>query len=126
MTHIPTFLPKSISTSRWSSLPELDYQPFPTREEAEDAAREWRRPSETYAIVEADETCERCKSIVKFAHAGRWMSENSHGSSRVNGMTPRILVVDDNALVRIWLLRRTRLTSNSRALFGICGKRDKG
>ena len=45
---------------RWSSKAQLDWKPFPTREEAEELAKILVRPDETYAIEELNGNCPRC------------------------------------------------------------------
>lgn len=41
----------------------LDWEAFPTREEATARANELVRPGETYVIAEVDGTCPRCESL---------------------------------------------------------------
>jgi len=48
---------------RWSSVPFLDWKPFPTREEATKVADEIKKRAESYVIVERDDKCDRCKEF---------------------------------------------------------------
>lgn len=57
---------------RWSSSTQLDWQPFESREEAEEAAKEMVRWNETYAIEERNGSCERC---------GKFRNEKTPASS---------------------------------------------
>jgi hypothetical protein len=45
---------------RWSTKPNLDWQPFDTAAEAETAATYMLLPDETFTVEEAGEMCSRC------------------------------------------------------------------
>jgi predicted RNA-binding protein with PUA domain len=45
---------------RWSES-SLDWEPFPTKEEATKLAERIKKRNESYTIVERDRNCERCK-----------------------------------------------------------------
>jgi len=47
---------------QWSDS-SLDWKPFPTKEEAENLARQIKKSNETFVIVERDRECERCKAL---------------------------------------------------------------
>ena len=50
---------------RWSGIARLDWESFPTREQAEVRAKELARSGEVFKIEEFDEKCERCQSMGK-------------------------------------------------------------
>ena len=47
---------------RWTNS-ELDWEAFPTRDEAETEAERLKRLDESYTIEELDGDCQRCKNI---------------------------------------------------------------
>jgi len=49
---------------RWLPSGRLDWEKFGTRGEAEAQARELARTNEIYNVVEFDQSCKQCKSMV--------------------------------------------------------------
>ena len=45
---------------RWLGVKRLDWEPFQTREQAEERAKQLARPEETFVIEEHDRYCARC------------------------------------------------------------------
>jgi len=48
---------------RWTAGSSLDWKPFRTKQEAAKVAEQIKKPHESYAIVERDNGCERCKEF---------------------------------------------------------------
>ena len=51
---------------RWSDS-SLDWKSFPTEEEAINLVGRIKKPNDTYAVVECDQTCQRCKDFKMMA-----------------------------------------------------------
>jgi len=47
---------------RWSHS-NIDWQPFPTREEAIETAEQINNKKESYDVLEGDSNCERCRAF---------------------------------------------------------------
>ncbi len=47
---------------RWKGSEAMDWEPFETREEAEEKARQLMRPGESYTIEELGDGCTRCQA----------------------------------------------------------------
>lgn len=50
---------------RWSSAAGLDFLRFDSCEEADESAKLWVRPNETYSIEAFNDSCERCADLLR-------------------------------------------------------------
>jgi hypothetical protein len=63
------------------ATPELDWEAFPTPEEAKAQAEQLVKPGESYVIVEVDGGCPRCGSLANFA-------EHAEGAEMPRSLVP--------------------------------------